>query len=159
MRSIISVNMFLYRYNKYTDKYYKYDTDFYDILTPMFDDTIHPTDDEFEFNSKIHPEYALKCAFCNTEFDTRSQLFKHLAYMGINVRNCMLSNNNHYNIEKGEFGIESKQDFFANKKRYSRGRKLEKKKRPAESSVEDLLENLNITDTCTNIQPNKKFAS
>jgi len=79
--------MFLYRYNKYTDDYYQYDMDFYDIFSPMFDEFLHPVDDNFEFNYRMNPEFALTCAFCKTKFETRSQLFKHLGYMGINIKN------------------------------------------------------------------------
>jgi len=60
--------------------------DDYDIFSPMFDDYLHPQDDTFEVSYVTHPEYATKCAFCNTEFASRSQLFKHLGYMGINIR-------------------------------------------------------------------------
>ncbi len=77
--------MFLYKYNKYTGKYYQYDMDFYDMFSPMFDDFLHPDHDNFEINYHMDPEYALTCAFCGTKFNTRTQLFKHLAYMGINI--------------------------------------------------------------------------
>ncbi len=78
--------MFIYRHNPYTNKYYTYDSDLYDIFSPMFDDTIHPTDDNFDISYRTNPIYYRTCAFCNTKFRSRNQLFKHLAYMGINIK-------------------------------------------------------------------------
>jgi len=102
--------MFIYRYNKYTGKYYSYDTDFYDIMSPMFDETIHPDNDDFLVNHEMDPRYHLTCAFCNTEFPNRSQLFKHLGYMGINITNepQPMERRDHQSMhteERGDYGF------------------------------------------------------
>ena len=102
--------MFVYKFNKYTGKYYKYDTDDVDLFSPMFDEQLHPQDDEFEADYKLDPSFGMMCAFCQTEFETRSQLFKHLGYMGLNIRRATEESYSKYDIEKGEYGMVFKKD-------------------------------------------------
>jgi hypothetical protein len=77
--------MFLINYNAHTRKFYKYDSDNYDIMTPMFDESIHTDNDELDFNRKNDTRLRLMCAFCQSDFPNRSQLFYHLGFMGINT--------------------------------------------------------------------------
>ena len=73
--------MFLIKYNNFTGKYYKYDTDDHDIFAPMFDEGLHKND------IIAHCEPGTKvCAYCHTEFSSRNQLFKHLGYHGLDIR-------------------------------------------------------------------------
>jgi len=61
-----------------------YDTDMYDMFSPMFDEDLHPKDGNIDVFDK--PEFRRKCVYCNTEFTSRNQLFKHLAYMGLAIK-------------------------------------------------------------------------
>lgn len=73
--------MILSKYNIYTEKSYRYDMDDHDYFAPMFDENLHKNDiiPDFYPNNKI-------CAYCNTEFQYRNQLFKHLGYHGLDIR-------------------------------------------------------------------------
>ena len=98
--------MYLYKYNHHTGEYYQYDMDDHDMFSPMFDDYLHPQDDNFEISYITHPEFAMRCAFCKTEFPSRNQLFKHLGYMGINIRPKLKMGplKSKYNETKGDYG-------------------------------------------------------
>ena len=55
--------------------------DDHDYFAPMFDEHLHNRDiiPHFDPHNKI-------CAYCNTEFQSRNQLFKHLGYHGLDIR-------------------------------------------------------------------------
>jgi len=100
---ICEKRMFLYKYNQFTGQYYQYDMDFYDMFSPMFDEYLHPNDDTVEISYRTNPKYALTCAYCDTKFESRTQLFKHLGYMGINIHPKRKMKNK-YDTEKGDCG-------------------------------------------------------
>jgi len=74
------LRMFLFKFNPFTEEYYKYDTDDVDVLDQMFDEKLH--------DNNITPVIYTKttCAYCHTCFSSRNLLFKHLGYMGIDIR-------------------------------------------------------------------------
>ena len=132
--------MFLYKFNKYTGKYYRYDTDDVDMFAPMFDEEIHPKDDNFQADYTLDPSLGLMCAFCKTEFDTRSQLFKHLGFMGLNIKKAREESYKKYDQEKGDFGLILKTDLMS-------ARHSTKKRVAHPSELVDNLENLCIDNT------------
>jgi hypothetical protein len=94
--------MIVSKFNKFTGKYYHYDLDDFDFFTPMFDESLH--DDSFNAES-IHAElldYEHKkvCSYCQTEFSSRNDLFKHLGYHGVDIRKPDSDDVNMFSIVK-----------------------------------------------------------
>ncbi len=145
----MSTTMFIYRFNQYTGKYYTYDTDEYDIFSPMFDETIHPSNDEFGVNPLNDESLRNKCAFCNTSFETRNQLFKHLGYMGIDIRhNKNESTKYHPKEDKGDYGLtltKSENKMFSKRAQRKQLRKQARKNAKAISKLTEDLDNCRIT--------------
>ena len=73
--------MFLIKTNIWNGKTYQYDEDKYDIFTDMFDEKLHNND----ITPLIINPYV--CGYCQTIFSSRTKLFYHLGYMGININN------------------------------------------------------------------------
>lgn len=88
--------MFLFKFNPFTQQYYKYDTDDVDIMNAMFDEQLH--------DNNITPVMYKKniCAYCHTCFSSRNSLFKHLGYMGIDIRKPGQIIKNHYDDKLGD---------------------------------------------------------
>jgi hypothetical protein len=72
--------MFICKTNVWNGKSYTYDSDEYDMFTPMFDEQLHNND----HIAQIVNPYV--CGYCQTSFESRSRLFYHLGFMGIDVR-------------------------------------------------------------------------
>ena len=105
--------MFLIKYNEFTRKYYKYDTDDHDILTPMFDELLHKQDITIDPDMMTDTKI---CYYCHTEFPSRNQLFKHLGYHGIDIRDftrfdtdVMMNNITDKKKSKSRYKIKRKQ--------------------------------------------------
>jgi hypothetical protein len=129
--------MFVYKYNEYTKKYYKYDSDLVDLFDPMFDDDLH--------DNNLTPMTLLtkKCMYCNTEFSSRNQLFHHLGFMNIDIRNAnfLLNYEDHHNSEMGEFGFEPKKK---NHCRYRITKRRKNKRVIKPVLIEELLTELKL---------------
>ena len=142
--------MFLYKFNPFTKKYYKYDTDEVDMFAPMFEETLHSPGkvEDMEQETSMFERRGSVCLLCNTDFESRNALFKHLGYMGIDIRTWSEKRGawsmGEWNEDMGEFGLEDvskrgKRGLKRSRKRFN-GRKRKPTREEDDDQREEIME-------------------
>ena len=73
-------NMYIHRYNQFSQRHYRYPLEDVDLTSPMFDENIH--DNDFDFPK---PHSSNICMYCLCHFESRNKLFHHLGFMNIDI--------------------------------------------------------------------------